>query len=363
MNMEKHKILIVDDTPVNITVLSELLMDEFELSIAMSGHDALDIVNEGDMPDLILLDIMMPEMDGFEVCQRLKGDHKTSEIPIIFVTAKNEVDDEAKGFELGAVDFISKPISPPLVLARVRTQISLKASRDKLAEQNEQLIEANNLIEEVERIARHDLKNPLQTIISVPEILILSVELEDYQKDMLKRVEEAGYEMLHMINSSLDLFKMEQGTYKVQESDINLVKVLRKVIADQKSIWEIKNNEMILSLDGQALSQDDSMIICGEELLFYSMLSNLIRNALDASPDNEKITLSMNSERKSIQIHNMGAVPLDIRETFFDKYSTSGKPRGTGLGTYSARLISEAHGWQIEYVTSEEDGTAITITF
>lgn len=154
----KHKILIVDDTPENIDVLGEILKHHYKRSVALNGEKCLQIAASSDPPDLILLDIMMPGMDGYEVCRRLKADEKTKSIPIIFVTTKSEVEDENKGFELGAVDYITKPISPPIVLARVKTHLELKLARDALENQNEilsqkvkerttELVELNTILE------------------------------------------------------------------------------------------------------------------------------------------------------------------------------------------------------------------------
>ncbi|MFG0380175.1 two-component system response regulator [Pseudomonas sp. zbq_18] len=131
-------ILLVDDTPENLTLMSELLLDHYLIKVASNGARALRIAAES-QPDLILLDIMMPEMDGYEVCRRLKADPATAEIPVVFLTAKSEQADEQRGFDLGAVDYITKPISPPIVLARVRAQLQLKASADFLRDKSEYL--------------------------------------------------------------------------------------------------------------------------------------------------------------------------------------------------------------------------------
>lgn len=128
----KPKILIVDDMPVNIRMLGEVLHADYQILIATSGQKALQIAQSANQPDLILLDIMMPEIDGFEVCRRLKSDMNTQDIPIIFITAKNAVEDEIQGLELGAVDFITKPFSMPIVKARVKTHLMLKLKSDLL---------------------------------------------------------------------------------------------------------------------------------------------------------------------------------------------------------------------------------------
>jgi putative two-component system response regulator len=132
----KRTILIVDDTPENITLMNGLLKEQYRTRIATGGERALKAATVEPLPDLILLDIMMPDMDGYEVCQRLKADPRTAGIPVIFLTAKAEVEDEQKGFDVGAVDYITKPISPPIVMARVKTQLALKAAADFLRDQN-----------------------------------------------------------------------------------------------------------------------------------------------------------------------------------------------------------------------------------
>ena len=135
MNLNaKPRILIVDDIKANVLILEDLLNKEYAVSIASSGADALNIVLNKEVPDLILLDIMMPEMDGYEVCRRLKKESATRDIPVIFVTALTEVNDEAKGLALGAVDYITKPFSQPLVKARVKNHLELKRHRDHLEE-------------------------------------------------------------------------------------------------------------------------------------------------------------------------------------------------------------------------------------
>lgn len=134
--LAKATILAVDDTPDNLLLISGLLKDEYHLKVANGGERAIKIAQSDNPPDLILLDIMMPDIDGYEVCRILKADEKTSHIPIIFLTAKTEVEDETHGLEMGAVDYITKPISPPIVLARVKTHLALKRMQDFLRDQN-----------------------------------------------------------------------------------------------------------------------------------------------------------------------------------------------------------------------------------
>lgn len=133
----KPTILVVDDTPDNLSLMRELLMDDYQVRLANGGERALKLAAQEPHPDLILLDIMMPGLDGYEVCQRLKTDPLTREIPVVFLTAKTEFEDEKRGLEMGAVDYITKPISPPIVLARVKIHLALKAHADFLRDKSD----------------------------------------------------------------------------------------------------------------------------------------------------------------------------------------------------------------------------------
>ena len=156
----KQTVLIVDDTPDNLTLLHELLKDIYQIKAAVNGVVALNIINKGGV-DIILLDIMMPEMDGYEVCRRVKRDRDICDIPIIFLTAKSSIEDETMGFDLGAADYLTKPISPPLLLARVKTHLEVKASKDFLKNQNE-LLEA-------------EVKRRTQEVINVQNVSIMAM--------------------------------------------------------------------------------------------------------------------------------------------------------------------------------------------
>lgn len=159
--IEKPTVLVVDDTPDNLSLMSGLLKDKYKVKIANNGERALKVVMTGTLPDIILLDIMMPVMDGYETCRQLKANPETKDVPVIFLTAKAEVEDEIKGFELGAVDYITKPISPPIVLARVHTHLQLKRIRDYLKDKNEFL--------------ENEVQKRTREVVAVQEVTILAM--------------------------------------------------------------------------------------------------------------------------------------------------------------------------------------------
>jgi len=353
---KKSTVLIVDDQPENIHVLANIIQEQYDTQAATNGVKALEIASGKNPPDVILLDIVMPEMDGYEVCRRLKADEQTRDIPVIFVTVRNSAEDEEQGFNLGVVDYISKPFQPAVVRVRVKSQMERRLAEKRLTE-------AARLREDVERITRHDLKTPLNAIIGFPRLIMMDDNVHPKHLEYLEMIEESGLMMLNMINLSLDMFKMERGMYLFQPVPVNVSQVIRKIINDTESLAMRKRLSVAILISGKPAGSEDSFSVQGEELLCYSMLANLIKNAFEASPKGERITVELADEEEMsvISIHNRGTVPEDVRDRFFDKYVTSGKKTGTGLGTYSARLIAETQGGSIHLETSEEKRTTVTV--
>ncbi len=356
------KILVVDDTLENRNVLRGLLESHATVYLAKNGVQAIKLAQKR-VPDLILLDIMMPEMDGYEACQKLKADDITEDIPIIFITAKTEIEDEIKCFELGGADFITKPISPPVVMARIEAQLAVQREKELLKREKDLLEENMKLKEDVERITRHDLKTPLNAIINYPK-LMNKENLTEKQVGQLEKIGAAGHKLLNMINLSLDLYKMEQGTYEFTPVPVDILSTLDDILQDNHLLIKSRRVIMSISLNGKPVDKDAVFEVAGEKLLVYSMMANIIKNSLEASPRKETISISLvETPVPTIHIHNQGSVPEDIRDNFFEKYTTSGKKTGTGLGTYSAKLIMDTHGGSISMDPSVEKGTTISMKF
>lgn len=167
MREVQQKILIVDDTPANIQILNEVLQGDYGIFFATNGPDGIRMAQR-EIPDLILLDIMMPEMDGYEVCAGIKSDPRTRQIPVIFITAMSDEGDEARGLECGAIDYITKPISPPIVKARVKNHLELKRHRDALEELSLELGEINRQLENERTLAHKVLENILPRRFELP---------------------------------------------------------------------------------------------------------------------------------------------------------------------------------------------------
>lgn len=357
--MQKHSILVVDDEKQNRALLSELLKDDYKVLLAKNGVQALERAREH-LPDLIMLDVLMPEMDGYQVIRELKADKLTSEIPVVFISALDSAGDEEKGLELGAVDYISKPFHPSIVRARVRNHLSLCLALSQLRTQKQSLEEAAMLRDDVERIMHHDLKSPLNGILGAAQMILGDNPPEDEIIELIRMIEVSGYTMLDMISRSLDLYKMEQGLYRFVPQPVDLIPILKRVINDNGALVRSLHLDVVLDIGGR-----ETFMVPGDAPLCYSMLANLIKNAMEASNKQGRVTIALRSEAtgSTVSICNQGEIPKEIREYFFEKYTTAGKSSGTGLGTYSARLMIQTMGGSIGFVTSAENGTEVTVRF
>ncbi len=350
MNDQKKNltILIVDDVQENIEILMEIIDDLCDIAVALDGISALEIVSETS-PDLILLDIMMPKMDGYEVCRILKDDVKTKDIPIIFITALGSANAEEKGLIAGAIDYITKPFNPSIVRARVKNHLAL--------------CEAERIKRDVDQIIRHDLKSPLMSIINVPQLILMTEQLSDQSVELLKIVENSGVQILSLINRSLDIIKLEQGAYQLNPETVSLLPLFNRIMNELR-FHEGTIVNISINFNGKPVEDGLEFKVLGDEVFCYMLFSNLIKNAGEASPSGEVITISLKSEPgvQRVTIHNQGSVPEQIRDRFFEKYITSGKRSGTGLGTYVAAMITKKLGGSIRMESSHERGTTLELS-
>ncbi|HEY9070098.1 MAG TPA: hybrid sensor histidine kinase/response regulator [Candidatus Ozemobacteraceae bacterium] len=335
-------ILMVDDQPQNLEVLGSILNGVAAMRVARDGQKALEIVQHG-IVDLVLLDIEMPGMDGYEVCRRLKADERGAGIPIIFVTGRDQEVDEVRGFEVGAADYVTKPFSPVVVRARVLAHLALRQARKELEKQNQHLRELLKLREEIDRITRHDLKGPLTPILGFPNLLLPAPNLTEDQREGLRAIRSAGYRLLTLINQSLDLYRMETGTYRLQPRVIPVVPIFQTIGRELRELSQSRNSP--LEIVNDKTESGDVLSVVGEETLLYSLFTNLLKNAWEATPSGFPVRVALARRPwAEIRVENHGVVPLCIRERFFQKYQTFGKPGGMGLGAYSAHLMTRVMG-------------------
>ncbi len=225
--------------------------------------------------------------------------------------------------------------------------------------------ELEDLKEDINKIMQHDLKSPLSGIIGFPRVLKDENNLTEQQLKMLNIIEESGIQMLNMINLSLHMCKMERGEYEYSPQRIDALKIINKIIEENFAIRNIKKLSINILLNNSPFKSGSDYYIHSNELLFYPMMCNLIKNALEAAPENSPIDINISQKqgRHILKIHNFGAVPDPIRSKFFEKYATYGKKSGSGLGTYSAKLIAETMNVNISMETSDSEGTSLILSF
>ncbi|MFM8445711.1 MAG: hybrid sensor histidine kinase/response regulator, partial [Methylococcus sp.] len=227
-NPERPILLVVDDVPQNVEVIAEYLSDEYDSRCAFSGEEALALLEQGDLPDLILLDVMMPGLDGYAVCRALKADMRTRGIPVIFVTAKQDTDSEVAALAAGGVDFIHKPIVPETLRARVGLHHALRRREQELHRLNEQLAAATASKSLFLASMSHEIRTPMTAVLGLSQLLEREA-LDEDSLEMVRRIRAAGDSLLNIINDILDFSKIEAGQFELEHRAFGLEESLRHI--------------------------------------------------------------------------------------------------------------------------------------
>ncbi len=346
MENQTSLVLIVDDNLQNLKVLGNTIKNEgWLLAVASSGQQALDFL-EKKVPDLILLDIMMPEMDGFETCRRIKSNPELKEIPIIFLTAKVDSESIITAFEEGAVDYVSKPFNPKELIKRVQTHLELTQSRRLLIEKNEV---QNELI----HVLCHDLANPFSAIISFAELI----------QDNPDKSQEFTEIIAISAKNGMNIIDLTREIRATEEKELKLDKLnLQKIITQSEQFLQIKLAEKEIQL--QKSIPADLEIVAEEVSLINSVINNLLTNAIKFSNTGSSINISAEKVDEAtakviIKDHGIG-MPEQLVADLFDitkktsRAGTNGE-QGTGFGMPLVKRFMEKYGGNIS-VTSKSIG-------
>lgn len=357
---KKPLILIVDDIEANIQLLATMLSESgFDIGVAYSGSEALDSVSAY-KPDLILLDIMMPEMDGFEVAKILKNNDLTKDIPIIYLTAKADISDITKGFELGANDYVTKPFQSQELLARVNTHLKLKFLM-------EELVQINNIRNKFFSIISHDLKNPFSGILGLAEML--SVDADKLSLEEVKNTGQVMYKsakvLYELLENLLEWSRSQLGTIEFIQYPLDLNDYIDKAI----SIYQLKADQKQISL--RSFISTEAKVFADNYML-NTILRNLIGNAIKFTPNGGIIligaTACEDSSLIKLFVRDSGiGIPKENHDKIFridTKYVRTGTNNevGTGLGLILTKELVERHGGQIWFESEEGQGTTFYFT-
>jgi two-component system, sensor histidine kinase and response regulator len=358
-------ILIVDDNPQNLQLLGRILQENnFEIEFATSGIAALDWINIKNF-DLILLDINMPGMDGFEVCTKIRSNPTMTHVPIIFLSAETERESILKGFELGAQDYVTKPFDSRELLVRIRTHLDLKETLEKLEIEKENAQSADRLKSAFLATMSHELRTPLNSIIGFTGILMNESPgpMNNEQKKQLGMVQNSARHLLSLINDVLDISKIEAGQLKLNFQLFNLPEVINNVIETSRPFADKKNLKIGVSIDNKIKE------ITSDNLRVQQILLNLVNNAIKFTEEGTiRISCFEDGNYVKIQITDtgMGIENEKIKQLFkpFMQIDTglARKKEGTGLGLSICKKLTEMLNGKIEVESEYGSGSTFTVT-
>ena len=342
-------ILMVDDNPANLQVLTSMLKQSgWRPRPVTSGQLGLQAARK-EPPDLVLLDVNMPEMNGYEVCEQLKADARLADIPVIFVSALGETMDKVRGFAVGGVDYITKPFQLDEVKARVTTHLELRRQRRELQASYDKLRESERMRDSLVHMIVHDLRSPLTAISAYLELFGQAAKEKlgaETQEDVANAL-HATRNMIRMINGILDVSKMEAQMMKLDLRECDLVRVVGQSLDDLESLVGARR----LAFERPA---EPAWVLADQEII-SRIVQNFLANALRFTPADGEIHVGLVAEAEHVRVFVADTgpgIPPDFRESIFDKFFQIGGSalptnRSTGLGLAFCKMAVEAHGGRI----------------
>ncbi len=365
---KKNLVLVVDDVEQNVAVVSQILRSHgYAVMAAFNGETALRML-EKRVPDLILLDIMMPVMDGFEVCAKIKENDNLKNIPVIFLSALSDTEVKVKAFNTGGVDYVSKPFQEAEVIARVAVHIKIANLEREQRDFIEKLTVMNDEKDRLMQIVSHDLRSPLGGIKGLSEILQNGAEAEmpELVREFSEIIVQTSDTLLNLVNDLLDLAKIESGKQRLNIDDFDIVSVLQNAVRLQEKVAISKGLQLVFQ---HSLPQVP-FVITGDEPKITQVINNLLSNAIKFTPKGGSVDLSLSSLSDTqicIVVKDTGiGIPSEHLPKVFEKFGihqrsgTSGE-KGTGLGMTIVKTFVELHNGTIVVESEQGVGTRFTI--
>lgn len=366
INPAEFKLLVVDDVQTNVLLLKALLGKEgYGILVANNGQEALEVIRN-ENPDLILLDVMMPGMDGFEVAERLKSEEFRCEIPIIFLTALDDTQSIVNGFKLGVGDFISKPFRKEELMVRIKHQLSLVAARRIIEEKNEELRKTIAGRDKMYSVIAHDLRSPMASMKMLLNTIMMSVEKDKIDPDifdMLEMNNKTSEEVFSLLDNLLKWTKSQLGKLTVIPQKLDISGLADGVVEVMNSVAEVKHIKLIRT-------DHESFFVYVDIEMIKSILRNLISNAVKFSnPDSEikvgikaedgKVIVSVTDSGKGIKKEDQHKLLKD--STHFTTYGTNSE-EGSGLGLLLCRDFARKNGGELWFESEENLGSVFSFS-
>lgn len=366
INPAEFKLLVVDDVQTNVLLLKALLGKEgYGILVANNGQEALEVIRN-ENPDLILLNVMMPGMDGFEVAERLKSEEFRCEIPIIFLTALDDTQSIVNGFKLGVGDFISKPFRKEELMVRIKHQLSLVAARRIIEEKNEELRKTIAGRDKMYSVIAHDLRSPMASMKMLLNTIMMSVEKDKIDPDifdMLEMSNKTSEEVFSLLDNLLKWTKSQLGKLTVIPQKLDISGLADGVVEVMNSVAEVKHIKLIRT-------DHESFFVYVDIEMIKSILRNLISNAVKFSnPDSEikvgikaedgKVIVSVTDSGKGIKKEDQHKLLKD--STHFTTYGTNSE-EGSGLGLLLCRDFARKNGGELWFESEENLGSVFSFS-
>lgn len=361
INPSEFKLLVVDDVQTNVLLLKALLGKEgYCILIANNGQEALDIVPQ-QRPDLILLDVMMPGMDGFEVAERLKGNEELKDIPIIFLTALDDTQSIVNGFKLGASDFISKPFRKEELMIRIKHQLSLVEARRIIEAQTDELRKTIDGRDKMYSVIAHDLRSPMASMKMLLNTIMMSVDREKLDPDlydMLEMSNKTSEEVFILLDNLLKWTKSQLGRLTVLPQELDIAALVDGVVEVMRPVADIKNIKLVRLGSG-------SFVVHVDIEMIKSVIRNLLSNAVKFSHPGAAIEIELKKEGKDVVVavidHGKGIKKEDQPKllhdaTHFTTFGT-GSEEGSGLGLLLCRDFVQKNQGRLWFESEENVGS------
>ena len=351
MTAEVADILVVDDAPANLQVISGLLKGHgYRVRLSPSGKLALHAARQ-EPPDLILLDVNMPELSGYEVAEELKKDPALRDIPIIFLSALQDTVDKVRAFAAGAVDYVTKPFQFEEVEARVRTHLALRRLQAELEQRRQSLEQANHELHKLQELRDnlthmivHDLRSPLSAIIANLDLIAREKSLSRTGADSLVDARSSSSTLVRMVSSMLDVSRMEAGQLELVRSDCELGLLCQDAVRQVR----VPGTDVACVVDAA-----EPLVVSADKELLVRVVENLLGNAFKFAPEGDTVRVGITrvaaGARVTVADHGPGVAP-ELHARIFEKFGQAqpgGARSGSGLGLTFCKLAIEAHGGRI----------------
>lgn len=356
-NLNSATVMVVDDTPANLRLLEEILRNAGYRVLAFPRGDLALKAALKSPPDLILLDIMMPGMDGFDTCNRMKSEDALRDVPVLFISARADTEDKLKAFSMGGVDYVTKPFKFEEVKARVATHLELKRKREVIRKTYERLRELETQRDKLIQMIIHDMRSPLTAIVSNLELAQI-YSIPEEAKQAIERSLVSTKVLMEMISSILDVSRMEERKLPLQISEVDMGRLLSSAIEEAQVLKGSRRLQLMLPKKKIVVKCDASVI--------KRVVQNLVGNALKFTDPKKGVVIVTASEmgkviRVTVEDNGRG-IPEEYQEKIFDKFfqvavRESGQKYSTGLGLTFCKLAIDAHGGQIGVESKVDKGS------